>query len=421
MKVLVVGSGGREHALCWKLSQSPLLTKLWCAPGNPGIESVAECVTIGVTDVAGLVAFAVKHDVDLVIPGPESSLVAGLADELELASIPCCGPTRKAAMLEGSKSFMKKLCEEAGIATAQSRTFHGFDEAVEYVGHQDTKYPLVIKADGLAAGKGVVITQSMFRAMETLSSMMVAQDYGDAGKTVVIEEFLEGEEISFFALCDGSMAIPFGSAKDFKRLKDQDFGPNTGGMGSISPSPLCLDDDLHRFIWVSIILPTLDTMRQRGAPFKGILFAGLILSEITPGIKIPKLLEYNVRFGDPECQSLMMRLESDLLDMLHRAATGSLSGDVKWSDTDATSVVMAAPGYPEAPQDGSLIGIGVLPKDTMVFHSGTAMLHDKLVASGGRVLTVSALSSEDRKSRDVVYDAIRLIDWPEGYYRTDIG
>ncbi len=311
MRVLVIGSGGREHALCWAIAASPLLTKLWCAPGNPGIAQVAECVPIGVMDFPALVAFAQDNEIDLVVPGPEAPLVAGIADAMEAASIPCIGPSRQAAQLEGSKAFTKELCDAAGIPTAQWERFDDAEAAREFVRRRGA--PLVVKADGLAAGKAVVVAATDEEALAAIDAMMDARVYGDAGAAVVIEECLQGEEVSLFALCDGTTALPFGAAQDHKRVGEGETGPNTGGMGAYSPTP-SFPPALQDAVMDAIILPALAEMADRGTPFRGFLYAGLMLT--AQGVK---LIEFNVRFGDPECQALMPRLMSDLLPALQAA------------------------------------------------------------------------------------------------------
>src|SRR5277367_866324 len=383
MRVLVVGSGGREHALCWSIAASPLLTKLWCAPGNPGIATVATCVPIGAMDIAALVDFARDNKIDLVVPGPEAPLVAGITDAMETAGIPCCGPTQAAAQLEGSKTFAKEICDAAGIPTARWERFEDAEAAREFVRRRGA--PLVVKADGLAAGKGVVVAVTEAAAMAAIESMMDARMFGDSGAAVVIEECLTGDEVSFFALCDGTHAVSLGSAQDHKRVGDGDTGPNTGGMGCYAPTPM-FGPELEQAVMDRIIRPTLAEMAHRGTPFRGILFAGLML---TPDG--PKLIEFNVRFGDPECQVLLLRLRSDLLPALQAARDGELAHfDLRWDDTAAIGVVMAARGYPEAPEPGSeirgLAAAAAIP-GVQIFHAGTAADTDGHIrAAGGRVL-----------------------------------
>src|SRR5580658_908831 len=400
MRVLVVGSGGREHALCWSIAASPLLTKLWCAPGNPGIATVAACVPIGAMDISALVAFARDNAIDLVVPGPEGPLVAGITDAMEAAGIACCGPTQAAAQLEGSKTFTKQICDAAGIPTARWERFEDAEAAREFVRRRGA--PLVVKADGLAAGKGVVVALTEDAALAAIDSMMDARVFGESGAAVLIEECLTGDEVSFFALCDGTHAVSLGSAQDHKRVGDGDTGPNTGGMGCYAPTPM-FGPDLEQAVMDRIIRPTLAEMAQRGAPFRGILFAGLML---TPDG--PKLIEFNVRFGDPECQVLLLRLKSDLLAALQAACDGELANfDLRWADTTSISVVMAARGYPEAPQRGGEIkslGRAAAMPDVQVFHAGTEQdAEGRIRAIGGRVLTVCATAATLQQARDRAY------------------
>ncbi|MBS0562720.1 MAG: phosphoribosylamine--glycine ligase, partial [Proteobacteria bacterium] len=348
MRVLVVGSGGREHALCWAIAASPLTRKLWCAPGNPGIAEVAECVPIAATDIAGLVDFARANSVDLVMPGPEAPLVAGLADALEEAGIPCCGPSAAAAQLEGSKTFAKEVCDAAAIPTAAWERFTDADAAREFVRRRGA--PIVVKADGLAAGKGVVVAQTEAEALAAIDAMMDARAFGEAGASVVIEECLVGEEVSVFALCDGKDALFLGAAQDHKRVGEGDTGPNTGGMGAYAPPP-AFTPALEAAVMERIVRPVLAEMARRGTPFRGILFAGLMLT--ADGAKV---IEFNVRFGDPECQALLLRLKSDLLPALLAACDGEIGYvDLRWSADPAIAVVMAARGYPDKPETGTPI------------------------------------------------------------------
>jgi phosphoribosylamine--glycine ligase len=418
MRVLVIGSGGREHALCWSIAASPLLTKLWCAPGNPGMARVAECVSIGTMDFAALVAFAQDNEIDLVVPGPEAPLVGGLADAMEAASIPCIGPSRAAAQLEGSKAFAKEVCEAAGIPTAQWERFDDAAAARDFVRRRGA--PLVVKADGLAAGKGVVVAATEHEALAAIDAMMQRRAFGEAGASVVIEECLEGEEVSLFALCDGKAALPFGAAQDHKRVGEGETGANTGGMGAYSPAP-SFPPALQEAAMEGIIRPALAELARRGTPFRGILYAGLMLTRDGA-----KLIEFNVRFGDPECQALLPRMMSDLLPALQAAYDGELGNfDVRWTDEASVAVVMAARGYPEAPERGSVIrGLDraeALP-GVLVFHAGTESGADGTIrAAGGRVLNVCATGADVRAARDAAYAAVRLIDWPEGFCRQDIG
>lgn len=418
MKVLVVGSGGREHALCWAISGSPLLTKLYCAPGNPGIAAVAECVDIGVLDIPTLVGFAQDNAIDLIVPGPEAPLVEGITDAMEAAGIPCCGPTKAAAQLEGSKTFTKEIADAASIPTALWERFDDADAAREFVRRRGA--PIVVKADGLAAGKGVVVAATVDEALAAIDAMMDQKVFGDAGASVVIEECLVGEEVSLFALCDGEDALLLGSAQDHKRVGDGDIGPNTGGMGAYTPVPN-FSPKLEEACLEAIIRPALKEMAHRGTPFRGILFAGLMLTE-----EGAKLIEFNVRFGDPECQVLLSRLKSDLLPALQAACDGELSDfDLRWSDQACVAVVMAARGYPDAPERGSVISgleaAEALPGVT-VFHAGTAAgPGGSIVAAGGRVLTVCGAGADVRQARDAAYAGVDAIVWPEGFCRRDIG
>ena len=418
MRVLVVGSGGREHALCWSIAASPLLTKLWCAPGNPGIAEVAECVGIGVMDIAALVAFAQDNAVDLVVPGPEAPLVAGLVDAMEEEGIPCCGPTAAAAQLEGSKAFTKELADAADIPTARWERFDDAEAARAFVRRRGA--PIVIKADGLAAGKGVVVAQTDAEALAAIDAMMNDLVFGESGASVVIEECLVGEEVSLFALCDGEHAVLLGSAQDHKRVGDGDTGPNTGGMGSYSPVP-AFSPALEQACFDRFIKAALAEMARRGTPFRGILYAGLMLTDDGP-----KLIEFNARFGDPECQVLLMKLRSDLLPALAAACDGELGHfDLRWHDRASVSVVMAARGYPDAPERGSVIrGLAraAAVPGARVFHAGTEAMADGTIrAIGGRVLTICATGETISEARDNAYRAVDAIDWPEGFCRRDIG
>ncbi len=416
MKLLVVGAGGREHALCWKLAQSPKLTKLYAAPGNAGMASVADCVDVGAEDVAGLVDFARDKGIDLVVVGPEAPLVKGLADQLNEAGIPVFGPSAKAAQLEGSKGFTKDLCTRANIPTAAYGRFTNLDDALAYVGREGA--PIVVKADGLAAGKGVTVAMTTDEALDAVREAFDGR-FGDAGTEVVIEDFLEGEEASFFALCDGTTALPLATAQDHKRVGDGDTGPNTGGMGAYSPAPV-MTPELVDQVMATIIEPTLATMKADGMPYKGVLYAGLMITADGP-----ELIEYNARFGDPECQVLMMRMESDLLELLYAAAKGELKGKrVVWRDDPALTVVMAAKGYPGAYDKGTAInGLddAASNADVEIFHAGTALQDGQLVATGGRVLNVTAVAPSVAQAQALAYAAIDKIDWPDGFCRRDIG
>jgi phosphoribosylamine--glycine ligase len=418
MRVLVVGGGGREHALCWALAASPLLTQLWCAPGNPGIAEVAECVPIAATDIAELVAFARDHAVDLVVAGPEAPLTLGLADACAAAGLRCFGPSAAAARLEGSKAFCKAVADAAGVPTAAWARFDSAEAARAYIRAQGA--PIVVKADGLAAGKGVVVAATLAEAEAAIADIMESRIHGAAGAEVVIEECLVGEEVSFFALCDGTTALPLAAAQDHKRVGEGDTGPKTGGMGAYSPPP-CFTDALRDEVMARIIRPTLDQMAARGTPFRGVLFAGLMLTASGP-----KLIEFNVRFGDPECQALMLRLRSDLLPALLAACDGELSRfDLRWERDHSLVVVMAAEGYPAAPRKGTEIRgterAAQVP-GVQLFHAGTARRGDgALVADGGRVLTIGATGPTLQAARDAAYAAVDALDWPEGFCRRDIG
>jgi phosphoribosylamine--glycine ligase len=418
MRVLVIGSGGREHALCWAIAASPLLEKLWCAPGNPGIASVAECVPIGVMDFSALVAFAVANKVDLVVPGPEAPLVAGITDAMDAAGIACCGPSMAAAQLEGSKTFTKEIADAAGIPTAKWERFEDAEAAREFVRRRGV--PIVVKADGLAAGKGVVVAATEAEALNAIDSIMERRVFGEAGAAVVIEECLIGEEVSLFALCDGRSAVLLGSAQDHKRVGEGDSGPNTGGMGAYAPVP-AFSPAAEQAAFERVILPALAEMARRGTPFRGVLFAGLMLTDDGP-----KLIEFNVRFGDPECQILLLRLRSDLLPALQAACDGELAHfNLRCFDTSAVAVVMAARGYPDAPErGGEITGLerAAALADVRVFHAGTEQDADgRITAAGGRVLTVCATGDTLKLARDRAYEAIGQIAFPTGFCRRDIG
>ncbi len=416
MNVLLIGSGGREHALAWALAASPLLTKLYCAPGNAGIADVAECVPISVDDHPAIVQFAKQQAVDLVVVGPEQPLVAGIVDDLAAAGIKAFGPTRAAAQLEGSKGFTKDLCAELGMPTGAYRRFTEAAPAKVYAAAQSL--PIVIKADGLAAGKGVTIATTRAEADDAIDACF-AGAFGSAGYEVVVEEFLDGEEASFFALVDGTHALALATAQDHKRVGDGDTGPNTGGMGAYSPAPIMTPALVQRTM-DEIILPTVRGMAARGIPFRGVLYAGLMLTADGP-----KLIEYNTRFGDPETQVLMMRLKSDLLAALLAAADGVLGTfDLRWSDDVALTVAMASKGYPGAYEKGTEIrGLEAAAalEGVEIFHAGTERRDGRLTATGGRVLNVTARGRTVAEAQARAYAAIDLIDWPGGFCRRDIG
>ena len=422
MNVLVVGSGGREHALCWAIAASPLCDKLYCAPGNAGIAREAECVPVAADDLDGLVQFAQRSKIDFVVVGPEQPLVLGLVDRLEAAGIKAFGPTRSAAALEGSKGFMKDFARKAGVPTAAYARFRDPAAARAFAREmvvQRPGAPIVVKADGLAAGKGVTICGDYDAAVAAIDEAMVDRRFGESGAELVLEEFLEGEEVSFFALCDGTTALPFGSAQDHKRVGDGDTGPNTGGMGAYSPAPV-MTPQLAERVMREIIRPTVTGMATIGRPFKGVLFAGLMITKDGP-----KLIEFNVRFGDPECEVLMPRLMSDPLPALIAARDGQLgSFDVRWHDRTALCVIMAARGYPGEPLRGTEIkGIGEAEdlQGVTVFHAGTKQQDGKILANGGRVLAVTALANTPAAAYARAYEAVDLIRWPEGFCRNDIG
>jgi phosphoribosylamine--glycine ligase len=416
MNILLLGSGGREHALAWKIAASPLTTKLWCAPGNAGIAQEAACVPLDIADHAAVVAFCKANKVDFVVVGPEAPLVAGIVDDLEAAGFKTFGPVRRAAQLEGSKGFTKDLCKAHNIPTGAYERFTAAEAAKAYARKQAT--PIVIKADGLAAGKGVIIAETMAEA-EAAIDMMFSGGLGEAGAEVVIEEFLVGEEASFFALCDGETAIPLASAQDHKRAFDGDKGPNTGGMGAYSPAPVMTPEITQRTM-EEIIKPTVRAMKEMGAPFKGVLFAGLMITA-----QGPKLIEYNVRFGDPECQVLMLRLMSDLLPALIAARDGQLKNfDLRWYDDAALVVVMAANGYPGNYGKGSVIeGLDAAAslEDVEIFHAGTKAEGGRITANGGRVLGIAATGKSVAQAQARAYAAVDRIDWPGGFCRRDIG
>ncbi len=415
MNVLLIGSGGREHALAWKMSASPLLDTLYAAPGNPGIANHAECVALDATDHAAIVAFAKEKAIGLVVVGPEAPLVAGLADDLAAAGIRVFGPSAKAAQLEGSKGFTKDLCARYAIPTAAYGRFDNAADARAYA--EKVGAPIVVKADGLAAGKGVTVAMELGEALSAIDACFDGA-FGAAGAEVVVEEFLEGEEASFFFLCDGKTALRFGTAQDHKRVGDGDTGPNTGGMGAYSPAPV-LTPALEARVTSQIIEPTMRGMAEMGMPFSGVLYAGLMLTKDGP-----KLIEYNARFGDPECQVLMLRLEDDVLLLLLAAAEGRLAEfSPRWRAEPALTVVMAATGYPGTPQKGSVIsGLDDAGEGVVIFHAGTARdVSGRLVAAGGRVLNVTATGGSVAQARARAYAAIDRIDWPGGFCRHDIG
>lgn len=416
MKVLLIGGGGREHALGWKLAQSPQLSSLYIDATNPGLNHIGEPCAIDSADVDAVCAFAQEKNVDLVVVGPEAPLAAGLANALRTQGVACFGPDREAAALETSKAFMKEICASAGAPTAASGVFSETAAAREFLKSQHPPY--VIKADGLAAGKGVVIAQSLEEAQEAIDNMLGGK-FGAASETIVIEEFLEGEEASFFAITDGETIIPLIAAQDHKRAFDGDAGPNTGGMGAYTPAPV-FSAEVERRTMAAIVRPIVDEMARRGRPYIGVLYAGLMIRDGQP-----KLVEINARFGDPECQILMRLMKSDLLPLLKAAADRSLSGqNVEWTGEAAALVVMAAQGYPGAYETGSQIS-GVEAADkapgVKIFHAGTRQKNSTLTACGGRVLNVTATGPDVRTAIARAYEGVERIHWPEGFYRRDIG
>jgi phosphoribosylamine--glycine ligase len=416
MNILLLGSGGREHALAWKISVSPLVTKLWCAPGNAGIAREAECVALDIADHAAVIDFCRANRIDFVVVGPETPLVAGIVDDLAAAGIKAFGSSRAAAQLEGSKGFTKDLCKANSIPTAGYQRFGDADAAKTYIRAQGA--PIVIKADGLAAGKGVVVAMTLDEALAAID-MIFGGGLGGAGAEVVVEEFMIGEEASFFALCDGEHALPLATAQDHKRVFDGDKGPNTGGMGAYSPAPVMTDAVCAR-VMDEIIYPTLRAMNAKGMPFKGVLFAGLMITD-----QGPKLIEYNVRFGDPECQVLMLRMMSDILPALLASADGQLKNfDLRWFPDPALTVVMATKGYPGDYGKGTRIeGLDEAARieGVEIFHAGTMAKDGQVLANGGRVLNICASGTTVAEAQRRAYEAVDRIHWPEGFCRRDIG
>jgi phosphoribosylamine--glycine ligase len=416
MRILVVGSGGREHALCWKIAASPLTDTLYCAPGNAGIAAVATCVAIGAEDIEKLTEFAAKERIDLVVVGPEAPLVKGLVDRLNEAGIRAFGPSRKAAEIEGSKGFMKDLCARHNIPTARYRRFLEAEKAKIFA--RTLPLPVVVKADGLAAGKGVIICMSHGEAEAAIDGMMLGHQFGQAGDSVVVEEFLEGEELSFFALSDGAHVLPMISAQDHKRVGDGDTGPNTGGMGAYSPAPVATPA-IEARIMKEIVKPAVAGLKAEGRTFKGVLFAGVMVTKDGP-----KLIEFNARFGDPECEVLCIRMMSDIVPALVACVDGTLEDfDLRWYPQSALSVVMATRGYPGSTKPGSVIrNLPAEQDDAIVFHCGTRKnAAGAIEAHGGRVLAVTALGTSVRKAQAKAYALVDRIDWPEGFCRRDIG
>jgi len=416
MNILILGSGGREHALAWKIAASPLVEKLYCAPGNAGIAQVAECVPIDAMAFDSLIAFAKEKGIDFAVIGPEAPLSAGLADRFEAAGIKALGPSAAGAQLEASKGFVKDLCKEHNIPTAAYRRFTGAAEAKKFLAR--LPHPVVVKADGLAQGKGVVIAETQADSDKAVE-MMFGGGFGEAGREIVVEEFLEGEEASFFALSDGIHVLPLASAQDHKRVFDGDSGPNTGGMGAYSPAPV-MSPALEREVMARIVVPTVEAMRARGTPYQGVLYAGLMITK-----EGPKLIEYNCRFGDPECQVLVLRIKSDLLPALMAARDGVLDRfDLRWFPDAALTVVMAAKGYPGAYRKGSeLKGLAEAAQveGVELFHAGTEARDGRILSTAGRVLDVTAVGKTVGEAQARAYEAIARIDWPDGFCRRDIG
>ncbi len=417
MKVLVVGSGGREHAFCWKISKSPLVTSLYCAPGNPGIRKYAKCVDIKVSDIEGLLRFARAEEIDLTVVGPEQPLALGIVDRFNEENLNIFGPTQAAAELESSKVYSKNLMKKYNIPTAFYSTFTNYEDAVSWV--KEVKAPLVVKADGLAAGKGVVICQSEKEVIEVLDDIMQRKIFGDSGDSVVVEEFLQGEEASFFAFTDGEKVIPLVSSQDHKALLDEDKGPNTGGMGAYSPAPV-ITPELSKIVMERVMVPTVRALAREGRPYKGILYAGLMIE----GSDF-KVLEFNCRFGDPEAQPLLMRMRSDIVPILYAIADKGLSDEeIEWRDEASVCVVMSSRGYPGDYKKGLQIeGIDEAEAlgDVVVFHAGTAEEDGKIVTDGGRVLGVTALGETIPDAINLAYEAVGKIDSDTLYYRKDIG
>lgn len=416
MNILILGSGGREHSLAWAVLQNPKCDRLIVAPGNAGIAQIADCATLDIENGGAVVSFAEENAIDFVIVGPEAPLATGVADRLREAGVLVFGPSAEAAKLEASKSFTKEICDASGAPTAAYARFTEAEPAKAYIREQGA--PIVVKADGLAAGKGVIVAMDEQTALDAIDDMFGGA-FGGAGAEVVIEEFMDGEEASLFVLCDGENILSVGTAQDHKRVGEGDTGLNTGGMGAYSPAPV-LSEQVEARAMEEIVRPTIAEMKRRGTPFQGVLYAGLMIKDGQP-----RLVEYNVRFGDPECQVLMMRLGAQAMDLMHAAAEGRLGEmRVNWADDHAITVVMAANGYPGAYEKGTAIkGLDGLPEDSrnMVFHAGTKSVDGQVVASGGRVLNVTARGNTLKEARDRAYEMVEGVDWPEGFYRRDIG
>ena len=416
MNILLIGSGGREHALAWKIAASPLVTKLWCAPGNAGIAREAECIALDITNHAAVIDFCRANAVDFVVVGPDAPIAAGIVDDLNAAGFKAFGPTRAAGQLESSKNFTKALCRANNIPTAAYRHFTDADAAKTYIRAQGA--PIVVKADGLAAGKGVVVAMTLEEALAAVD-MMFGGSFGEAGAEIVVEEFMRGEEASFFALCDGEHALALATAQDHKRAFDGDTGPNTGGMGAYSPAPV-LTEAICARVMDEMIMPTLRALKAMGAPYKGVIYAGVMVTE-----QGPKLVEYNARFGDPECQVQMLRMMSDIVPALIACADGQLKNfSLRWFDDAALTVIMATKGYPGDYGKGSVIeGLDEAAKveGVEIFHAGTVAKDGKILANGGRVLNICAVGKTVAEAQRRAYEAVDRIHWPEGFCRRDIG
>lgn len=417
MKVLVIGGGGREHALCWKISQSPLVDRIYCAPGNAGISKIAECIDIKPVDIESLIRFSKAEEIDITVIGPEQPLAQGIVDKFEAEKLRVFGPSKEAALIESSKVFSKHLMRKYNIPTPFFSTFNNFSDAVKWV--REVKPPLVVKADGLAGGKGVVVCKTEAEVIDTLDSMMRGRIFGDAGGSVVIEELVEGEEVSFFVFSDGYTVVPLEASQDHKTLLDGDKGPNTGGMGAYSPAPI-VTEELHNKIMERIMVPVIRALDKEGRRYKGVLYAGLMIKDLEPTV-----LEFNCRFGDPETQPLLMRMKSDIIPIINAVIDGNLSGhQIDWKSESSVCVVIASKGYPGDYKTGiELHGLDALEalENVVLFHAGTAMVNGKVVSNGGRILGVTTIGSNIRESANLAYEAIRMMDHDEVYYRTDIG
>ncbi len=417
MKILVVGGGGREHALCWKIAQSPLVETLYCAPGNPGIAELAECVNIAADEIETLCEFAQAEQIDLTVVGPEVPLTMGIVDAFQAAGLEIFGPNQAAAQIEGSKSFSKNLMAKYQIPTAAYQSFTEHADAVAYIKEQGA--PIVVKADGLAAGKGVIVATTEEQAIAAVDDIMLDQVFGSAGASVVIEEFMDGEEASFFAFTDGKNILPLASSQDHKRVDDGDQGPNTGGMGAYSPAPV-VTADLHDEIVDSIVKPTIAGMAADGCPYSGILYVGLMIKDGKP-----RVVEFNARFGDPEAQPLLMRMKSDIVPVLQACARGELQQEaIEWHDKAAVCVVMASGGYPGSFKKGlpiSGLNDAAQIDDLMVFHAGTSLQEGQVVNNGGRVLGVTGLGDHVKEAIEKAYQGVAVISWDQVHFRKDIG